>query len=63
VSDISSKGSESLYPSSSVISDFGIAPSIIYISSIKENADVTNPCGILVGCSCLYPTIENAKKG
>jgi hypothetical protein len=60
---MSNKGLELLYPSSSTISNFGIAPSTIYISSIKENAKVINPCGILVGYSCPYLIIENIKKG
>jgi len=54
---------ELLYPLSSTISNFGIAPSIIYMSFIKENTKVTNPCGILVDYSCLYLIIENIKKG
>jgi hypothetical protein len=60
---VSNKGLELLYPLSFMISDFGIIPSIIYISSIKENAKVTNPYSILVGYSCLYLMIENVKKG
>jgi hypothetical protein len=49
MSDISNKGSESSYSLSSTISDFGIALNTIYISSIKENADVTDLYNILIG--------------
>jgi formylmethanofuran dehydrogenase subunit A len=63
VLNISNKGLELLYSLSSAISNFKIAPSIIYMSFIKENTKVTDPYSILIGCNCLYPIIENVKKG
>jgi hypothetical protein len=48
MSDVNNEGSESSYLLSSAISDFGIVFNTIYMSSIKENADVTDPYGILI---------------
>jgi len=48
MSNMSNKGLKSLYSSSSMISDFGIAFNTIYMSFIKENADITDLYNILI---------------
>jgi hypothetical protein len=61
--EVSNKGLELLYLLSSTTSNLGIKLNTIYISFIKENTNITNPYGILIGYNCLYLIMENAKKG
>jgi hypothetical protein len=61
--EVSNKGLELLYLLSSTTSNLGIKLNTIYISFIKENTNITNPYGILIGYNCLYLIMENVKKG